>query len=121
MESGKLPRLRLRAVGGHSEKTGAFIGDCGITMQNIHGELLPEIGYHIAKQYRRQGYAKEAALAVREWFFRNTDYPALYAYMKYTNAASCRTAMAIGMKKVQAFSDPVNTVTYVFKYPADPE
>ena len=24
-----------------------FIGDCGITMQYIHGQMLPEIGYHI--------------------------------------------------------------------------
>lgn len=103
------------------KETGVFIGDCGITIQNIHGELLPEIGYHIAKQFWRQGYAKEAALAVRDWFFRNTAYDALYAYMKYTNAASYRTAMAIGMKKVKAFSDPKNTVTYVFRYPANPE
>ena len=102
------------------KETGELIGDCGVTMQNIRGELLPEIGYHIAKQYWRQGYAKEAALAVRDWFFRNTDYPALYAYMKYTNTASYRTAAAIGMKKVRAFSDPVNTVTYVYRYPAEP-
>lgn len=26
-----------------------FIGDCGITLQNISGEYLPEIGYHIHK------------------------------------------------------------------------
>ena len=29
--------------------TGEMIGDCGLTMQNINGAILPEIGYHIAK------------------------------------------------------------------------
>ena len=29
------------------KETGEFIGDCGITIQNIDGEKLPEIGYHI--------------------------------------------------------------------------
>ena len=27
--------------------TGEVIGDCGLTLQNIEGEILPEIGYHI--------------------------------------------------------------------------
>lgn len=31
--------------------TGEFIGDCGITLQNIDGEMLPEIGYHIHKRF----------------------------------------------------------------------
>jgi RimJ/RimL family protein N-acetyltransferase len=31
--------------------TGVFIGDCGISLQNIDGETLPEIGYHINKKY----------------------------------------------------------------------
>ena len=31
------------------KENGEMIGDCGITMQSIHGQLLPEIGYHIRK------------------------------------------------------------------------
>ena len=30
-----------------SKETGALLGDCGVTLQNINGQLLPEIGYHI--------------------------------------------------------------------------
>ena len=33
------------------KETGEFIGDCGLTLQNIDGEMLPEIGYHIHKKY----------------------------------------------------------------------
>lgn len=32
------------------KETNEFIGDCGITIQNIDGEMLPEIGYHIHKK-----------------------------------------------------------------------
>ena len=55
------------------KETGKFIGDCGITIQNIDGEMLPEIGYHIHKKYWRRGFAKEAARAVCNWAFQNTD------------------------------------------------
>ena len=34
------------------KETGEFIGDCGITIQNIDGEMLPEIGYHIHTMVR---------------------------------------------------------------------
>ena len=45
---------------------GEVIGDCGLTLQNINGKILPEIGYHISKKFQRKGYAKEAARAVRD-------------------------------------------------------
>ena len=96
------------------KETGAFIGDCGLTMQQIDGELLPEIGYHIHKSHWRRGYAGEAARAVRDWAFRNTDYDCLYAYMKYTNVASQATAMAIGMKKVKEYPDEKNYISYAY-------
>lgn len=40
------------------KKTGEFIGDCGITIQNIDGEMLPEIGYHIHKNIGVRGLEK---------------------------------------------------------------
>ena len=47
------------------KETNQFIGDCDITMQNIHGDgnLFPEIGYHIDKQFWCKGYASQAAKA----------------------------------------------------------
>ena len=72
--------------------SGKMIGDCGITIQNIDGELLPEIGYHIHKDFWRQGFATEAAAVVRDWAFENTKYDCLYSYMKYLNVPSYKTA-----------------------------
>ena len=92
---------------------GEMIGDCGLTLQNIEGEMLPEIGYHIRRDCQRKGYAKEAAKAVMDWAFRNTDYPALYSYCKYTNEASIRTAEAIGMQFDREYPDEVNGITHV--------
>ncbi len=62
------------------KETGEMIGDCGLTLQNIDGKMLPEIGYHIRKDCQRKGYAKEAASAVRDWAFEHTDYPSIYSW-----------------------------------------
>ena len=94
------------------KETGGVVGDCGLTLQNIDGETLPEIGYHIHKKYRRQRFAKEAARAVRNWALTNTEYNALYSYMKYE--APWTTAMANGMKKVKEYPDPKSTIPYAF-------
>ena len=101
------------------KETGKLIGDCGVSMQNIDGELLPEIGYHIHKKYWRRGFAKEAARAVRDWVFSNTEYDEIYSYMKYTNIASYSTALANGMKKVKEYPDPKNTISYAYSITRD--
>ena len=49
--------------------SGEMIGDCGLTLQSINGKLLPEIGYHIRGDWQRKGYAREAARAVRKFWF----------------------------------------------------
>ena len=93
--------------------TGEMIGDCGLTLQNIEGKMLPEIGYHIRADHQRKGYAKEAATAVRDWAFANTDYPALYSYCKYTNVGSYKTAESIGMHFEKEYPDSENKITHV--------
>ena len=93
--------------------TGEIIGDCGLTLQNIEGDMLPEIGYHIRKDQQHKGFAKEAAAAVRDWAFENTYYPALYSYCKYTNVPSFRTAEAIGMHFEKEYPDEANGITHV--------
>ena len=101
------------------KETGEFIGDCGITLQDIDGQLLPEIGYHIHKKYWRMGFAKEAARTVRDWVFENTNYNEIYSYMKYTNVGSYSTALANGMKKVKEYPDPKNEISYAYAITRD--
>ncbi len=80
----------------------------------INGQIKPEIGYHIRKDCQRKGYGSEAAKAVRDWSFENTPFNVIYSYMKYTNIASCATAVANGMRQVDEFEDEVNTITKVY-------
>lgn len=99
--------------------TGTFLGDCGITMQRIDGELLPEIGYHIHKQYWRQGYGSEAAKAVRDWAFTHTDYDQLYSYMNASNVGSYSTARSVGMQKIKKYTDKTGELLYVYSITRD--
>ena len=96
------------------KETGEMIGDCGLTMQMIGGQIRPEIGYHIRADHQRKGYATEAAIAVRDWTFRSTPFNMVYSYMKHTNEPSARTAMAYGCNQVDEFADGDNEITKVF-------
>ena len=101
------------------KETGEMIGDCGLTMQLINGQIKPEIGYHIRADKQRKGYAKEAAAAVRDWTFHNTPFNVIYSYMKHTNLPSCKTAMSWGCKQVDEYADEVNEITKVFAISRD--
>lgn len=94
--------------------TGEMIGDCGLTMQNIGGTILPEIGYHIAKAYQNRGYAKEAARAVRDWTFTNTTFDEVYSYMKKANVLSSAVARANGMALLDEFTDNEGEQTVIY-------
>ncbi len=87
------------------KETGEFMGDCGLTMQQIDGEELPEVGYHIKKDRWRQGFGKEAARAVRDWAFAHTDFDRLCSYMNAANLPSRMTAVSNGMKLIKEFTD----------------
>ena len=101
------------------KETGEMIGDCGLTMQLINGQIKPEIGYHIRADKQRNGYAREAAIAVRDWTFHNTPFHIVYSYMKATNEPSVKTALAYGCKLVDVFQDDENTLTKVFAISRD--
>ena len=101
------------------KETGEMIGDCGITLQLIDGQIKPEIGYHIRADKQRNGYAKEAAIAVRDWTFNNTPFQIVYSYMKYTNEPSVKTAISYGCKQVDEYKDDENELTKVFAISKD--
>lgn len=99
--------------------SGEMIGDCGLTMQNINGMIKPEIGYHIRKDMQRKGYAREAAVAVRDWTFTHTPFQMIFSYMKYTNDPSAKTALSWGCHQVEEYEDDVNEITKVFAITKD--
>lgn len=80
-----------------------FIGDCGITMQNIGHETIPEIGFHIIKEYCNRGFASEAALACKEYAFKVLQYPKVFSYTTIRNISSQKVAEKIGMQFYKYF------------------
>jgi len=80
-----------------------FIGDCGITMQNICDEILPEIGFHIIKEYCNKGYATEAAAACKEYAFNVLRYSKVFSYTTIQNIPSQKVAKKIGMQLLKQF------------------
>lgn len=86
---------------------GMFLGDCGITMQEVEGELLPEVGYHIRKEFCRNGYATEAAKACIDLAFNQLNYRELITYTQFDNIPSIKVALKNGMKFVKYFNKTV--------------
>ncbi len=84
-----------------------FLGDCGITIQEIEGEDLPELGYHIKEEYCGNGYATEAGKACIDYSFRNFEYDTLYSYTKHNNMPSIRVAEKNGMEFVKYFEKEI--------------
>lgn len=95
-------------------ETKQFVGDCGITMQIIHGKLLPEIGYHMDKRFWCKGYATQAARACLVWAFVHTEFDEIYSYQKSTNLPSRRVAEKMGMTLREEYADSTNTKTSVY-------
>ncbi|MDD4395804.1 MAG: GNAT family N-acetyltransferase [Bacteroidales bacterium] len=85
------------------KQNNTFLGDCGITMQEVEGTWLPEIGYHIRKEFCGNGYATEAAKACLHYAFNTLNYNTVISYMKHDNLPSACVAQKIGMKFVRHF------------------
>ena len=88
------------------KESGEFIGDCGITMQQVENDLFHEIGYHLRKEYRGKGYATEAARACSE-FAKSRGVKQIISYMKSDNLPSRHVAERNGMTFVKAFTKTV--------------
>ncbi|MFL5779432.1 MAG: GNAT family N-acetyltransferase [Chloroflexota bacterium] len=71
---------------------GRFLGDCGPMLQPVEGSLVAELGYHVVRSEWGRGYATEAAIACRDWFFANTDRDRLVSIVWPDNVASRRVA-----------------------------
>lgn len=79
------------------KSTGEMIGDCGITLQEVDGESLREIGYHLRRNMWRQGLATEAARACRDYGFAGLHAEFLVSLIRPENVSSRRVAERNGM------------------------
>lgn len=74
------------------------IGYCGLFyFPDINGQPEVEIGYRLARSAWGNGYATEAALAVRNYAFATFGLKRLIAMIDPSNVASIRVATKLGM------------------------
>ncbi len=82
-----------------------WIGECGVTLQNIDGEILPEIGYHILGEYRGNGYAPEAASLALEYCDKRFGIKEFYSYCETGNLASRRVMEKLGLTPYKTYPE----------------
>jgi len=78
--------------------TGDFVGDCGLTWQDVRGVKELEVGYHVIPSMQGRGMATEAAAACRDFARDHALAKDLIAIIHPDNRASRRVAEHIGMR-----------------------
>ena len=84
------------------KETGKLIGDCGLEqMQELEAA---ELGYDFRSDFWGQGFATEAAQAVRDLAFEALELPQLISLIHVGNLASKRVAEKMGMSLAEEFT-----------------
>jgi ribosomal-protein-alanine N-acetyltransferase len=82
---------------------GKLIGDCVLEQMEVDGIRAAELGYDFRSDIWNQGFATEAASAVRDFAFRVLSLPQLISLIRVGNTASQCVAEKIGMKNAGTF------------------
>lgn len=76
-------------------ETGAFLGDCGLTYQPVEEEERLEVGYHLQRGHRGNGFATEAARACLAYAFDTLGEPTVCSIVHPDNAGSNAVAARV--------------------------
>ena len=105
-ETRRLGKMRLTR-----KSDGAFIGRAGYGIYPPTGE--PELGFALFEQHHGQGYATEAATALRDWIFGETDASYFIGMADTRNAPSLAVLGKIGMVPTRVETEPTG-LSYQF-------
>lgn len=95
----RLGKMRLTR-----KSDGRFIGRAGYGIYPQTGE--PELGFALFEEHHGQGYATEAATALRDWIFRETDTAQFLGFADARNAPSLAVLRKIGMVPTRIEVEP---------------
>jgi RimJ/RimL family protein N-acetyltransferase len=84
------------------KETGELIGNCGL--EQMDDMSAAELGYDFRSEFWNQGYATEAACAVRDYAFDVLHLPHLISLIRVGNLASRRVAEKVGMVLAEEFT-----------------
>jgi ribosomal-protein-alanine N-acetyltransferase len=115
-ETRKLGKMRLTR-----KSDGRFIGRAGYGIYAPTGE--PELGFALFEEHHGRGYATEAATALRDWIFRETDAPQFIGMADTRNGPSLAVLGKIGLVRTHVETEPngLSVQFHVYKRPADHE
>ena len=86
------------------KESGELIGDCGLEQMEVEDVHVAELGYDFRSDYWNQGFATEAACAVRDYAFDILQLPQLISLIRVGNLASKRVAEKVGMTLAEGFT-----------------
>ena len=78
-------------------ETGAFVGQCGLVYQEVHGRRETEVGYLFLRSIWGRGLATEAARACVAYGFDELARSHIIALIDPANGASRRVAEKVGL------------------------
>jgi RimJ/RimL family protein N-acetyltransferase len=73
------------------------IGDCGLEIMELDGVTEYELGYDLRRDHWGQGFATEAAMAVKAHALGALQLPRLVSLVRSGNRRSARVAEKLGM------------------------
>lgn len=85
------------------KSTGRLIGQCGLTVQDVEGRKVTEIGYIFNKNFWGNGYATEAAAGCKKYAFDKLKVAEVFSIIRDNNVSSIRVAQRNGMHEVGKF------------------
>jgi ribosomal-protein-alanine N-acetyltransferase len=87
---------------------GRFVGDAGLTWQQVEGVPMLEIGYHIHAALRGRGLASEAAQACLDHGFSRPDVDFICSIVHPANVASVKVSQRVhaSMRTFEGRSGP---------------
>jgi [ribosomal protein S5]-alanine N-acetyltransferase len=91
-ETRRMGKMRLTR-----KDDGVLVGRSGFGIHPPTGE--PEIGFALYPEHHGRGYATEAASALRDWLFAETEWDHFIGMADTRNAASLAALARIGMRK----------------------
>lgn len=78
-------------------RTGALVGICGLLIQYVDDQQELEIGYSILPQFRRKGYATEAAMTCKSYALKYKLAKSVISIIHIDNKPSQHVALNNGM------------------------
>lgn len=105
---------------------GMLIGHIGFHTQPGASYLQPyapngvEFGFTVFPDFRRNGYAREASLALMEWAHQQWSVSEFVLTISPDNVPSLRLAQSLGFKKIGSHVDEVDGVEDIYRLDYQP-